>query len=483
MNLYENDSLEQENIRSKKIMKMITIILVIMLVLAACIMAYIYYLRNKELKVYIDGKLINSQSDTFIIEENNIYVSIKDISQLVGYVSNNGEYKRPYSEDTTKCYLDNNYETVSYILNSDTIYKAITENKKSSEIDYEYYTIDEPVTLINNKLYTTAEGISTGCNLTFSYTKANNTIKINTIPYLTTYYNQKIKESALNDDKALYTNKKALLYNMIVVKNAQGKYGVNNLKNETIIGEKYKSITFMESSQEFIVETDDGKYGVITKDAETKIEPEYDSIKQIDKENGLYMVSSGGKYGIVNKNGRIVIHLDYETIGIDRTKFQADDIENPYIIYEKCIPVKRGGKWGILDRSGNTILPTIYDSLGCQMSSSKNTLANSLLLIPEYEAFVVYKDKMYGLFNSSGKELIQALVTDMYSITTSGEKMYYLTYQGETIDIINYLKTWGIYPVTEEKSSTEENLNVTLNNQETLDTSANVVTDTTTNNQ
>lgn len=449
MNLYENNELEQEKIRSKKLIKIIIIILIIMLILSAVTLGAIYYLKNKELKVYIDGKLVTVESDLFIFEGEDIYISIKDISQRLGYSANNGEYKNPYSEDTTKCYLDNNYETVSYILNSNSIYKVLTGNTNISNIDYEYFTIDKPVTLINNKLYTSVEGISKGCNVSFIYTKSNNTIKIYTLEYLTNYYSKKITESAI-DNNTSYTNKKTILYNMIIVKNAAGKYGVNNLKNEMIIGEKYKSITFVESSQEFIVQTDDGKFGIITKDAETKIEPGYDSIKQIDKENGLYMVSSGGKYGVINDNGKIVIHLEYEAIGIDQKQFQNDDIDNPYLLYGKCIPVKRAGKWGILDKNENIILPITYDGLGCQISGSTNSVANSLILIPEYEAFVVCRDKLYGLYNSSGEELIQTLVTNMYSITTAGEKIYYLTYQGNTINIIEYLKQWGIEPVAED---------------------------------
>lgn len=469
MNLYEDEKLEQENIKSKKTMKIITIILVILLILSIAVLGYIYYLKNKELKVYIDGKLVKTQENVFLFDGEDVYVSIKDISQMVGYTANNGEYKRPYSEDTTKCYLDNNYETVSYILDSNTIYKALIENK-SSNIDYEYYTIDKPVILSDNKLYTTTDGISIGCNLSISYTQSNNTIKIYTLPYLTNYYSTKIKESAINYEKISYANQKAVLHNMIIVKSESGKYGVNNLKNEIIIGEKYKSITFVESSQEFVVETDEGKVGIISKDATTKIEPEYDSIKQIDNESGLYVVSNNGKYGVVNKNGKIVIHLDYDAIGIDTTQFQSDSLDNNYLIYGKCIPVKRAGKWGMLDKNGNTILSIIYDGFGCQISNSKNSLANNLLLIPEYEAIVVCKDKLYGLFNSSGKELIQALVTDMYSITTSGEKMYYLTYQGDTINIIEYLKTWGINPVTEEESALKNNSTTNESSNQTNDT-------------
>lgn len=483
MDFYEKNNFEQEELKSKKKMKIIAALLLILLIFSAIILGCIYYLKNEQLKVYIDGKLVKTQSDTFIFSgEDDVYISIKDFAPLVGYAANNGEYKRPYSEDLTKCYVDNGYETASYELDSETIYKVLIGKETSSDVDYEYYTIDKPVVEVNDKLYTTIEGISKGCNVVFSYTASNNTIKIYTISYLSTHYGSKIADAALND-KTSYANKKALLYNMVIVQNSSNKYGVSSIKNETIIGEKYKSITFLESSQEFIVETDEGKFGIITVDAETKIEPEYDSIKLIDKDATLYMVSNDGKYGVINKNGRIVIHLDYETIGVDLTKFPADDIDNPYFIYDKCIPVQKSGKWGMLDRNGNTILPTIYDGLGCQKITSKNTLANTLLLIPEYEAVVAYKDGLYGLFNSSGKELIPALVTDMYSIISSGKKMYYLTYLGETRDVIDYLQNvLGIRPVTESSENATIDTSATVNTDNNTNTDSNQTTNTAVNN-
>lgn len=444
MNLYEDNQLDEEKRKSKKLMKIIIIIIAIMFVLSLGIIGYIFYLQNAELKVYIDGNLTNVQKDIFVIEENNIYVSIKDIANYIGYTPNNAEYKDKYSEDTTKCYLDNNQETVSYILDSNEIYKTIIKGKSNEEIEYEYFTIDEPVKLINNKLYTTEQGIKIGCNLSFSYKKSNNTIEIYTLPYLVSYYTNRIEEANFTD---YFANQKTLLYDRIVVKNELGQYGVDNLKNETIIGKKYKTILFSESTQEFIVTTSEGKVGIINIDAVTVIEPQYDTIKKID-EQGLYMVSNNGKYGVIDNQGNIVIHLEYDNIGIDQTKFKADSINNQYVIYNKCIPVSKSGKWGILDKNGNTVLPINYDSFGCVANTSKNPSANNLILIPEYEAFVVNENKLYGLFNSEGTRLIPTLVTDMYSITSQGEKKYYLTYEGQTMDIIDYLSnTLKIAPV------------------------------------
>ena len=94
------------------------------------------------------------------------------------------------------------------------------------------------------------------------------------------------------------------------------------------------------------------------------------------------------------------------------------------------------------------------------------------MLVPEYEAIVVCQNKLYGLFNSSGKELIPALVTDMYAITSSGENQYYLTYQGNTMDVIKYLRdTLGIQPVSgdvdEDYDDNENDEQITTNNIKT----------------
>ena len=94
------------------------------------------------------------------------------------------------------------------------------------------------------------------------------------------------------------------------------------------------------------------------------------------------------------------------------------------------------------------------------------------MLVPEYEAIVVCQNKLYGLFNSSGKELIPALVTDMYAITSSGENQYYLTYQGNTMDVIKYLRdTLGIQPVSgdvdEDYEDNENDEQITTNNIKT----------------
>lgn len=473
MNLYGSESqinLEAEKEKTKKLMKLISIALIILFIMSICIFVYIAYLQKKQLKVYVDDARIKLTSDMFIItEDKKVYVSLNDIASRIGYTMNNGEYKDKYSEDTKKCHLTNKYEAASYVEGSDEIYKTIIPENAQSDFDHDYYTINEPVFLENNKLYTTLEGLGKGCNLNYSYNPENNTVEIYTLDYLAKFYSKGIPDSVeliTQEDLNAYKNKKAILYNMMVVKNEDGKFGVNALNNSTVIGEKYKSITFMELPQEFVVETEDGKFGIIDKNGSTKINPKYASIKQIEKEKGLYLVSTNSnatsgrtQYGIINKKEKVIVYLEYDQIGIEKSDFPANEIDNPYFLYGKCIPVKKSNKWGVLDMDGNTILPIEYDDLGCKSNASKDNHANSLLLVPEYEAIVVNKDKLYGLFNSSGKELIQALTTDMYVINSSGENKYYLTYLGNPMDIINYLKnTIGIEPVKEVSSEYDKPL-------------------------
>ena len=472
MNIYESQpELENNKTKTKKLMIIIGVAIVILFVLSIGLIFYISYIEKNKFKCYIDGTKISTKSDMIVVDENknNIYVSLEDIASQIGYAKNNGEYKNQYTEDFDKCYLQNKYEAVSYITDSNQIYKTILSASQGEENDYKYFEIDEPVIISNNKMYTTIKGISKGCNLDYSYDPENNTLKIYTMDYLAKLYAKSIPESeeiAEQDNIEAYKNRKAILYNMVVVKNDSGMYGVKKITNNgigTLIGEKYKSISFDEAEEEFIVETDEGKFGIVDNKGNKKISPDYTSIKLISKDRGLYLVSkktstSRTQYGIINKNDKVIVYIEYEQIGINKNDFPTNDIENPYILFGKCIPVKRSNKWGLLDLNGSTIATLEFDGLGCLSNSSKNNQASSLIVIPEYEAIVVRKDGLYGLYNSSGKELILPLVTDMYVINNSGENQYYLTYQGNTMNVIEYLKNvLGLEPVTNNSSNEKIN--------------------------
>ncbi len=464
-NNYEN---KEEQAKTKKIMAIIGVILVVLLVACISLIGVIYYIQSTELKVNIDGQANTDLKDVLIFEEGKIYVPIRDFSKFVNYQSSNGGYKQ-YTEDTTKCYVENANEVATFSLGSNKIYKVLLEDNNA---DMEYYEIDEPIKMINNKLCTTIDGAEIAFNIAMSYSNKENTITIYTLPYLVDYYTAKFQNAAIKDTS--FSNQKALLYNMIVVKNSEGHYGVYNVNGNEILGTKYSKIKFIESTQEFIVTTLENKMGIMLYDATTKISPDYDDIKQIDKDSGLYLVKNNNKYGVINSNQSIVVYLEYDQIGIDISMYN-DNIENQYLLYNKCIPVRQNNKWGFFDKTGRKLTEIIYDDIGCKVTSngSNGKNANNILLVPKYEGIVVKSNNLYGLIDSDGKELIQNVLTSFYYITSSGETTYYMTTETQQLNVIEYIEKYvknngntneGELNNNQSELTNQENSNSEVNN-------------------
>ena len=473
---YSNDR-KEENLNAKKWMKLIGVILVLLFIIVIAIICLMYYIDTTELKISVDGKSMSGLKNVFIFKEDKIYIPIREFADYVGYKSYNGDYKEEYFDQV---YVQNTSEEAYFNLNSKTIYKKLL----NGEDDYEYFEIEEPVIMINNQLCTTIEGAQIAFNILMSY-KENN-ITIYTLPYLVSYYTEKNENSAISDKDADFSNQKALLHNLIIVKNSNNYYGVSSLDGQEILGTKYKTIKFIESTKEFIVTTVENKMGIMSYDpntykAITKILPEYDNIKQIDKNNGLYLVTNNKKQGVVNQNGSVIVYLEYDQIGIDKSRYS--DIKNTYLLYDKCIPVKLNNKWGLIDKTGKKILEVKYDDLGSTVNAgtiSENNVnsLNGVLLIPKYEGIVVKEGESYGLVNSSGETYIPSVLTTIYSTTTEGETTYKMIYIGNTMNVITYLET---YVIKNENNTTNNEENNTTTNTQT-NTATNVTTNTLDNN-
>ncbi len=421
----------EEQVKTKKMMKIIAIVLVVLFVISIALIGIMFYVQSTQLKIDIDGEAKKKLKDVLIIEDEKVYVPIRAFASYVGYESANGDYKE-YSENTDQCYVKSENEVATFTLNSNKMYKVVLDGSN----DYEYYELDEPVTLINNQLCTTIEGAQKAFNILMTYDAPKKKISIRTLKYLVTYYSARIKNSAISEKDVLFSNQKALLYNMIIVKNAENNYGVSDLKGNEILGTKYSKIKFIESTQEFIVTTLENKMGIMAHDSKTIISPDYDNIKQIDKDTGLYLVTNNGKQGVVNSKGSIIIYLDYDQIGVDSSVYK--EVQNPYLLYGKCIPVKRGNKWGVFDKNGKQVADLVYDDLGCSAGNKVggNGNANNVLLIPKYEGIVVKVGNYYGIITSEGNELVQTSLTSVYSITTAGESTYYMIFNGQIMNIV-----------------------------------------------
>lgn len=438
--LIGNNSYEPSNdqLKAKKWMKIIGVILVLLFFVCIGLIAFMYYWESTQLKITIDGKESPNLENILLIQDGQVYLPIRAFAEFVGYDSYSGDYKQ-YAEDNTKCYVQSANEIASFTMNSDKIYKLLTNGN-----DYEYFTINEPVKMANGVLYTTKEGAERAFNIIFNYNQEKNQITIYTLPYLVTRYSAQFKNSAIAGGGADFSNQKALLEDRIIVRNSDNYYGVSDLSGNEVLGTKYSSIKYVESTKEFIVTTAEGKMGIMSYEAETKISPDYDQIKQIDKDAGLYLVTNSNKQGVINNSGSIIVHLEYDQIGVDANRFNGNNIKNQYLLYDNCIPVKKGNLWGIFDKNGRQILPIEYEDLGCSAGAGSSTAqtANNILLISDYKGIVVKRDNLYGVTDFEGKELIPIALKTVYSTISEGEETYYMIYNDQVMNVITYIQTY-----------------------------------------
>ena len=221
MNLMEPETNEKDK-KLKKLIVIALIITVIIFFIVLAVMLYYSYLESKQLKLFVDKTRTAIKEDLMVFDNtsNKIYLSIKDIAAMAGYEYYNGDYKN-LTEEQNKCYLNNKKEVAGFELGSNQLYKTDpTENTQ----DYDWYTLDEPVKIINGKLYATSDAIELACNLSFKYNQEKNRIEIMTLPYLVSLYQAMvINNYGYAGLDETYQNQKAILYNMLVVKKQEDK--------------------------------------------------------------------------------------------------------------------------------------------------------------------------------------------------------------------------------------------------------------------
>ena len=147
-------------------------------------------------------------------------------------------------------------------------------------------------------------------------------------------------------------------------------------------------------------------------------------------------------------------------------------------MYNKCIPAKKNGTWEIFDKTGKNIAGTgtTYKELGCSVGGKSNgeENLNSVLLVPQYEGIVVSKNNVYGLIDSEGKTLLPIALQSIYSITSEGEENYYMLYNNQLMNVIDYIKKWVRPDKNESNNQTNtENTENTNNEQTTQNTQQN----------
>ena len=438
MNLLEESINVKEKQKSSKAPKILLVAIVLVILIIIAIFIYLSYIKSSGLHLYLDKKENSKLKSLLVMEEDGtIYVPIKEIAQYFNYDSFNGEYNNP-SEELSKCYVQNDNEIANLSLGAKKIYKL--DITKKSNTEYQEIDIDKPIKAINGVLYMTTNAMEKTFNVGFTY--EGNKVNIFTLPYLVNYYESAILNYGYSELSKEYSNNKAILNDILVVKNQKDKYAAIKVGGNLILEPKYDEILYQYESKNFIVKSND-KYGLIDGNAQIKVPIMYNSLEKIDAKLGLYIVENERKqYGIIDGNGNIKVNIENDEIGIDTSKFKENNIKSKYILADNLIPVKKDKLWALYNKEGNIITEYQYDSFGYVANNNKNTY--NLLVIPDYKVFVACKDKKYTLVNSSGEELFKPIADDIYMTITNQEKHYYINVNNRQIDAEEYLDKKGI---------------------------------------
>lgn len=442
-------------------------------VIILVILAVLYTIKNNTVVLTIDGKKSEFSSNLVKVGENNVsYVNIEEMAKLLGVQYHSGEYKI-FSSDKDKCYVQSEKETASFYLNSDKVNKLKVGEYNS---DYDVCTCSTNTIELDGKFYAPVDAIETAFNISLSLKEKK--IEIITLQALVQTINDSINKnntynSLLEED---FNNQKALLYGYIIAARSDSNlYNVMTLDaSKEIISDRYKKITFIESSKDFLVTNGIDKVGIINQNGQNKIDQIYDSIKIINNNPKLYMVENDKKYGVIDENGNTIIHNEYDAIGLEtknknenenekeNEKNTFPDIKNQYLLLDSIIPVQKDKKFGLFDIKGNKVLDVKYDGIGCELTTVElngtTKSVSPLVEIEECSGIVVKNDKTYDLFLTKTKEMISLKVSSMYFIKEGGNSVYYMIFKGQEMNLIENLTKLGYIKSEKEEQNTNTNV-------------------------
>lgn len=442
---------------TRKILVAIMIVLVLIIILIAVLL---YNINTNTFRIIIDGETQTDTAGLLQTVDNTTYINIQKLATLLGYGYHAGEYK-VFSSDEDKCYIESTNETASFYLNSNKICKLEVDHLDE---DYEVFMSEKNIIAINNLFYAPIDAIEVSFNVKIEQTE--NGMSVITLDTLLQNINNTINSdetynSLLEED---FKNQKAVLYDYIILsKTDSGVYGVITTDGREILADRYQSIEFSESTQEFFVTNSLGKMGIVDKDGKNIIEQNYDSIKLIHNDPKLYLVAISEKYGVLDETGRNIIYPEYDSIGVDSTIYT--DIQNQYVLLDSVIPVCQNNQYGLFDITGNKILDVQYEGIGCELETvninGATKAVNPVVSIEECEGIVIKNGEVYDLFYIPNNNLISLKVSSIYYIKDAGETKYYMVYKEQELDLINSLIKANVINAPNELQS--EN-NATFNN-------------------
>lgn len=419
MELYE----EKNKVKSK-LPIIIGICIGILVIITVAIIYVIIYLQNTVISIYLDGQKITNIEEILYIQETEdgtkLYIPIRKIASYFNYEDYRGDYTNK-SEDSTKCYVKNEFEIAMFTLDSN----VLTKTRGNS--DYEYIEIKEKVFEKDGELYTTIEGVEKAFNVEIATDANMKQIQIYTMDYLIQYYASMLK---LTEYSTEFADKKAIFENMIIIETENKQYGVVNvIDGKSILETKYEQISYLPITKDFLVKSNN-KYGIISKDTSIKVRIAYDDIKIMDNQKGFYLVKQNNLYGVIDINGKVIIPTEYKQIGLNITPYIENGVENQYVLLNKLIPIKNSEDlWGFFDINGKKITDFKFSGVGCNKVETNNGYPT--LVIQSHNVIIVEKEKYYNLMTIDGEELIPNYILNsvfMKSNIETGENKFYMTY-------------------------------------------------------
>lgn len=462
MNLEDSNSFRekiQRTDRNKKGIILSIILCAILIALLLMMIIVIKYEDSKTLKMYLDGTLVGIPSNFYKDIDGKRYINIKDLSSMLGYRYTRGEYGK-YNENYDSCYVQNDFEILAVTAGENTYSKylqmdgelklADVEVKAKNKNGYsENFEIEDKIQFIDDTIYIPLENISDMFNIKVDWQEFR--IKFYSLNYLVNNAKNKVTKYGIAQMSGLYENFRALVDGYAIVGNGDKEststqYGVISINDgKEIISVKYKDIVYIQNSKEFYITVDNDTVGILNSEGGTVIAPtEFEEISLIDNENNLYLVRKNDQYGILDKYGKTLIYAENDEIGLDTKDFPLDNSEKNYVFFGKCIPALKGFYYGLYNTSGKLALQFNYDGLGCKLTTTKNGREQSVLLIPSsvgINGIVVSLNSLYGIYDVNREKLIFPCNAEkIYAITESGKTKYYATYQGEEIDLEEWIE-------------------------------------------
>ncbi len=496
MNLEESNRIyEQNKQKNAKKRTILGAIIVVVILIILCLIGILYFksVEAERFKMFVDGKEVNLNSNLIVKDENNDnYVSIKELSQYTGYKYIRGNYVT-VNEDKKSCYIENDYEIVTfdagdlgfskYGKNEDKDFEIDEENKtntsrnttqntaknttqtnttntsnsnKQTEEEIKYlvktkdgeksiYVAEKPIKMIEDEIYISIEDVKTAFNAIIEL--GDKYIKIYDLNYLVKYGQAQAAKLGYSTISSTYENLRAISNDMLVVGN-DNEYGVVSLENgETILGIRYDDIIYVQNENQFYV-TVDSKVGLMNSTGDTIISPkEYDSIETFDVDKKLYLVKKDGKYGILDDKAETIIYPEFDQIGLEEEELEGfieiEKLSNKNIWFDDIIPVKKGSKYGLCSiKKGGEVLACEYDGFGYKKQTTDISGEESALFIPEdvaLEGIVLKLNDLHGIYSVKYlQNIIMCACPRIYSVSRNGNQIFYMEFDGSQLEMKQY---------------------------------------------